>query len=66
MCLKLSKTALFDWMTQWKFLISIIQFLQGKADQVSGASFLLSSVVNFGQILLFSFTRFENFFPYFY
>ena len=35
----------------WKFLILIIRFFWGKTDQVSATSFMLSSVVKFGQIL---------------
>ena len=50
MSLKPAKTALYDWTTLCKNFISIIQFSQGKADHVSGSSFMLSSVVEFGQI----------------
>ena len=52
---------LFDWTTLQKFLIFIIQFSQGKSDQVSDAPFMLSSVVKFGQILCFSSTQFKFF-----
>ena len=35
--LKPAKTALFDWMAPWKFLIFIIHFSWGKTNQLSGA-----------------------------
>ena len=48
--LKSAKTALFDWTTLCKNFISIIKFSRGKTDHVRGSSFMLSSVVEFGQI----------------
>ena len=58
---KPAKTMLFDWPSPWKFLIFIIRFFWGKADQVSGALFILSSVVNFGQVLPIRSTHFGFF-----
>ena len=52
-----AKTALFDWTAPWKFLIFIIRFSRGEADKVSGASFMLSSAIQFGQNLPFSSTH---------
>ena len=52
-------------MTPWKFLTFIIQFFQGETDQVSGTSFMLSSVVKFGQILLIGSSHFGFFFCWF-
>ena len=66
MSFKSAETALFDWMTPRKLLISIIQFSQGKADQVSGTSLISSSVMDFVQILPFNFTHFEISFADFY
>ena len=57
---------LFDWTTPWKFLIFIIWFFRGETDQVSGTSFMLSSVVKFGQILPIGSTHFGFFFADFH
>ena len=43
------------------FLIFVIRFFRGETDQVSGASFMLSSVVKFGQILPIGSTHFGFF-----
>ena len=48
-------------MTSWKFLIFIIWFSRGKTNQVSGGLFMLSSVVEFNQILPFRFHPLWNF-----
>ena len=58
MCWKPVKIKLFDWIVPWKFLIFIIQFSWGKADQESSASF----VGEFGQMLPFSSTHLTFFF----
>ena len=60
MCLKPAKTALFDWTDPWNFLIFIIRFSRSKAAQLTGASFMFSSVVEFGPILPFSSTHFRT------
>ena len=65
-CHKPAKTVLFDWTTSWKLLIFIIRFSQGETDQVSGSSFMLSSVVKFGQILPLRSTHFRFFFADFH
>ena len=59
---KPAKTVLFDFTTQWKFLIFIIRFFRGETDQLSGATFRLSSVVKFGQNLPIGSTHFGFFY----
>ena len=63
---KPAKIVLFDWTTPWKFFIFIIQFFQGETDQVCGTSFMLSSLVKFGQILPIGSTHFGFFFSDFH
>ena len=47
--------------TPWKLLIFIIRFSRGEIDQVNDGSFMLSSVVEFIQILPFRFHPLWNF-----
>ena len=49
-----------------KFLIFIIQFSWGQTDQENGASFMLSLVVKFGQIIPFRFHPLIEFFTDFH
>ena len=59
---KRAKTVLFDFTTPWKLLIFIIRLFRGETDQLSGATFRLSSVVKFGQTLPIGSTHFGFFY----